>query len=167
MELSTHHLRIWHTIRISLFLFFLPLLVMLVLYPVIIVKLRRQKIPGNANCSQAVIRRRKHNFRLTTMCITITVAFTLCWGSYQIVFFTNVLSLPTGWCTFIKVASIVAASPIVFHVINPAIYIIFCSSYRQGIKQLFTCCCRHALVHHAPGGDQKELGNIPQVTPHS
>ena len=81
MEQSTRHLRIWHTIRISLF-FFLPLLVMLVLYPVIIVKLRRQKIPGNANCSQAVIRRRKHNFRLTTMCITITVAFTLCWGSY-------------------------------------------------------------------------------------
>ena len=31
MELGRHHLRIWHTIRISFFFFFLPLLVMLVL----------------------------------------------------------------------------------------------------------------------------------------
>ena len=39
MILSTHHIRIWHTIRTSC-LFFVPLLVMLVLYPVIIVMLR-------------------------------------------------------------------------------------------------------------------------------
>ena len=77
-DLSIHHLRIWDTISIISFSFLLPLLVMLVLYPVILVKLRRQMIPGNAICSQAVIRRRKQNYRLTTMFITITAAFIVC-----------------------------------------------------------------------------------------
>ena len=136
---------------------------MLALYPVTTVKLRRQKIPGNANCSQAAIRRRTQNLRLTTMFITITVAFVLCWGSYQVMFFTRVFSLPTNWCTFVKIASIVTAFPLVFHAINPVIYLIFCSSYRQGIKQLLSCCCRHAQVQHAPGGHQIELANTPQI----
>ena len=93
-EISNNQSRIWDVMYASCF-DFLPLLVMMVLYPVIIVKLRQQKIPGNANCSQVVITRRKQNFRLTTMFITITVAFIICWGMDQIMFLIFLFSLVT------------------------------------------------------------------------
>ena len=142
------HLRmIWDTIRVSLSLF-LPLLVMLILYPVIIVKLRRQKIPGNANCSQALIKRRKQNFRLTTMFITITVAFIVCWGMIRVMYLIDWVSFVIDCCTVDKVVNIVSLFPVVFHAVNPLMYFIFCLSNRQGIRQLLACCCRRAHVHH-------------------
>ena len=162
MDLSLHHWRIRNIIRISFF-FFVPLLVMLVLYPVIIFKLRRQKIPGNAKPSQAVIRRKKQNFRLTAMFITTTVAFMLCWGMVQVMYLNVFFLLVINRCTFLKVITVVVIFPTVFHAINPLIYFIFCPSYRQGIKQLLSRCFRHAYEQHAPGGDQIELANIPQV----
>ena len=155
-ELSTLHSRIWDTVFLSLF-FFLPLLVMLVLYPVIIVKLRRQKIPGKSNCSQAVIRIRKQNFPLTTMFLTITVAFILCRVAYTIMYLIDLFSMVTDRCTFNKIFNIVRTFPLVFHAIYPMINFIFCPSYRQVIKQLLSCCCRHTQIHHAPSGDQIEL----------
>ena len=161
-ELSTHHLRLLNVIDISLF-FFVPLLVMLVLYPVILVKLRRQRIPRNAICSQAVERRRKQNFRLTTMFITITVAFTLCWGTDRVFLLIDMFLIVTDWCTFDKVYNAVAMFPIVFHAINHVIYFVFCSSYRQGLKQLLYCNCCRSHKRHAPGNEQIELGNIPEV----
>ena len=161
-EISTHYSRLWNTMYFSFF-FLLPLLVMLLLYPMIIVRLRRQKIPGSANCSQAAITRRKQNFRVTTMFITLTVAFVVCWGSFIIMYLIFLFSLVRDRCTFDQVYSIVRTFPVVFHAINPMIYFIFCSSYRQGIKQLLSCCCRRTHVHQAPGGNQIELGDIPQV----
>ena len=110
LELSRHHLRIWHTIRISLF-FFVPLFVMLVLYPMIVVNLRRQKIPGNANYSQAAVTRRKQNFRLTALFITITVAFMLCWGINQVIYIISLFSPATNCTIFYKVNNIVSVFP--------------------------------------------------------
>ena len=132
----------------------------------IVVNLRRQKIPGNANYSQAAVTRRKQNFRLTALFITITVAFMLCWGINQVIYIISLFSPATNCTIFYKVSNIVSVFPMVFHAINPVIYFIFCSSYRQGIKQLFFCCCCHTHVHHAPGGDQLELNNIPQAGPY-
>ena len=73
-------------------------------------------------------------------------------------------SLLTDWCTFDRVYNVVVILPVVFHAVNPMIYFIFCSSYRQEIKQLLCCCPRCTHVHHAPGGDQLiELVDIPQI----
>ena len=162
MDLTGHQSRVWNIVYSSLF-FFLALIVMLVLHPVIIVKLRRQKIPGIANFYQAVVKRRKQNLHLTTMFITITVAFVLCWGSYQVMNLVNSISNVTDWCTFDKVDNIVILFPVMFHAINPLIYFIFCSSYRQGIKHLLCCCYRFTHEQHAPADHQLQLGNIPQV----
>ena len=92
----------------------------------------------NTNCSQGVVRRRrKRNFRLTTMFISVTVAFILCWGVNRVMYLFSLFSLVTDWCTFFKVNCVVAIFPrLVFHSINPVVYFIFCSSYRQGMKQL-------------------------------
>ena len=157
------HILLWDFLYLSSF-FLLPLLVMLVLYPVIIVKLRQQKILGNATCSQAVMAKWKQNFRLMTMFLTITVAFILCWGTDRVMYLIYSFSLVTDWCTIDKVDIFVVELPLVFHAINPVIYFIFCSSYRKEIKQLLSCCCCHTHLHYAPDCDQMiELGNIPQV----
>ena len=57
-RMSNEQLHTYFSISISLF-FFVPLIIMVVLYSVIIVQFRRQKIPGNFNCPQTLIRRRQ------------------------------------------------------------------------------------------------------------
>ena len=118
-----------------------------------------EDIPRNANCPQAVIKR-KHNFRLTTMFLTITVAFIICWRMNHITPLIYLFSL-TDECTFHNVHNVVNAFPVMFHAINPVIYFIFCPSYRQGIKQPLSCCFRRVHEQHLPGSNQIELDKGP------
>ena len=80
----------------------------------------------------------------------------------KVMVFSSVLSLLKNWYPFYKILIIAIFSPMVFHAISPVICFLFCSSYRQGIKQLLSCCCRHTQVQHAPGGDQIQLSHIQQ-----
>ena len=138
----------------------LPFLFMMILYPVIIVQLIRQKAPGNSSSRPQVQRRKKRNIRLTRMFITIIVVHLLTWDTYQITYIFFFLST-SEWCTWFKIFLIVYPFPDIFHAINPVIYFIFCSSYRQGLKQIFSCCCRQSTVgRNAPGGEQIELQNV-------
>ena len=156
---------IWWSVGSSLF-FLLPLLSMLVMYPVILVKLRQHKVPGNANRSHAVIRR-KQNFRLTIMFIVISTAFVLTRGPFTVLGAIH-LYFPTCWsqlkktCSFTYLRFARFGIPVVFHAINPMIYFIFCSSYRKGLRQAFSCSCRGARDHRANAvGDNVELNVFP------
>ena len=82
-KLNWKQTRIWIIAKLLLF-HFLSLLIMLVLYPLIIIKLKQHRAPGNVINFQAVIRRKGHNYRMTMMFIVITVAFLLCLGPYII-----------------------------------------------------------------------------------
>ena len=57
-----------------------------------------------------------------------------------------------------------------FHALNPVIYFIFCSSYRQGVEQIF-CRCYCCLVANracgqnvAPVIEQIELKSVSRMT---
>ena len=149
MIANNQRFRNWSTANVLLF-FFLPLLIMLVLYPLIIIRLRKHKVPGNANFSDAGIRRAKLNFRLTIMFIVITVAFLLSWGPYVMIYllfiWTNErwILLNIDPCIFAYTLFISLITPVVFHAINPVLYFIFCSSFRQGFKNIFqsSCCSK-------------------------
>ena len=58
-----------------------PFFFMLVLYPVIIVKLAKQKIPGNSSSQSQVKKKEEKNARLTKMLITIIAAQVLTYGT--------------------------------------------------------------------------------------
>ena len=134
---------IWIAADLSL-LRLLPLLIMLVLYPLIIIKLMKEKVPGNVHCDQVVIKRRKQNFRLTMMLIVLTVTFLLCWGPH-IIHWLLTLILKLDRCNFFYLFFVAfRITPVVFHAINPVIYFIFLSSFRQGFKNIFrsSCCNR-------------------------
>ena len=52
-----------------------------------------------------------------------------------------------------------------FHAINPVIYFMFYSSYRQGIKQIpfkFCCCRNFRDIPNPPCGGLIELAILPQ-----
>ena len=134
----------------------------MVLYPLIIIKLKQQRIPGNVISIQAVIRRKRQNYRMTMMFIVITVAFLLCWGPYIIrLLLVYVIEHNLDSCIFIYFSFIAIITPYVFHAINPVIYFIFLSSFRQGFKNIFrfSRCNRTTLQASA---DNFELNNIPQ-----
>ena len=121
-----------------------PLLVLLVLYPVIIVTLRRQKLLGNST-SSLIVRRRKQNIILTKMFITILLVLILTYLTNDVVHFVyeywHVTDVSVQ-CTLFKLWAAVAPFPLIFHAVSPAIYFLFCSSYREGIKAVFFCCRR-------------------------
>ena len=152
--------RSWLAANLSLFLL-LPLLIMLVLYTLIILKLRKERVPGNVLCDQVVIRRRRQNYRTTMMFIVLTVAFLLCWGPIILYLVLTVTKHRLVGCNryFLKVSNI---TPVVFHAINPAIYFIFLSSFRQGFKNIFRPCCCTRTRPQAPANNS-ELKNIPAI----
>ena len=133
----------------------------MVLYPLIIIKLKQHRIPGNVISIQAVIRRKRQNYRMTMMFIIITVAFLLCWGPHIIHLLLFMIDLNLDWCNFIYSFLVAFINRTVFHDINPVIYFIFLSSFRQGFKNIFrfSRCNRTTLQASA---DNFELNNIPQ-----
>ena len=159
LDLISKHHRIWTIAELSLFNF-LPLLIMLVLYPLIIIKLKQHRVPENVINFQTVIRKKRQNYRLTRMFIVITVEFLLCWGPYIIDRVLLLIDLNLDWCIFIYFSFIARITPAFFHAINPVIYFIFLSSFCQGFKNIFrfSCCSRTR-----PQAPPDSLNNIPQA----
>ena len=153
-------------IQLIIFLVFflgLPFLFMFILHPVITFKLVRQKAPRNSSSRSQVKRRREQNVCMTVMFIIIIVTLLLSYGTYQVAFVIHVFSLLSDLCTGFRILIVLSALPNIFHTINPLLYFIFCSSYRQGIKQIFSCCCRQSTVRRNPPGDEHiDPVNVPR-----
>ena len=159
-KLNSKQTRIWNITELSQFQF-LSLLIMLVLYPLIIIKLKQHRVPGNVISIQAVIRRKRQNYRMTMMFIVITVAFLLCWGPHIISRVLFVIERKRDWCNFMYFFFVASITPAVFHAINPAMYFIFLLSFRQGFKNIFRfSCCNRTRPQDLAGNF--ELNNIPQ-----
>ena len=160
-NISKQHFTAW-IITFQVLFFALPFLFMLVLYPVIIIKLLRQKVPGNSS-SYSHVRKRKRNIRITTMFITIILLLLLTYGTFQGSYIVLYLfSLVSDGCLAIKVLNVVFPLRNLFHAINPVIYFIFCIYYRQGIKQIFSSCSQCTIRCNLPVCGQIELENLPQ-----
>ena len=88
-----------------------PLAIMLILHTVIIVKLTKQKIPGN---SSSHIIRRQQNVRLTKMFITIVFLFVMTVFAYYVVEIVTLTSGAKDWRGWPIAKYIVAPFPNVF-----------------------------------------------------
>ena len=147
-----------------LLFFFISLLTMLVLYPLIVIKLMKKEVPGNVHCDQVVIRRRRQNLRLTMMFLVITVAFLLSWGPriISLVFTMTRYKLVSCWCDRSFIVNVSIITRVVFHAIHPMIYFIFLSSFRQGFKNIFRFSCCSRTRPQAPV-ENFELNNTPHA----
>lgn len=107
---------------------------LIILYSVILIKLKSQKIPGEKSVN-AKQQRARRNRNVLKMAIAIVLGFALCWLPFSFfslqMFFANNSRLVHYW----SITRFMAFSN---GAINPCICFIFSGNYRQGFKNLFT-----------------------------
>ena len=122
---------------LAIMFFYTSFVLLVILYSVILIKLKRQAHPGEPSAS-AEERRTRRIRSVLKMAIAIVVAFFICW----IPMFTNwtisVLSAPMSSisCSFILYDLITSFMPLANCALNPIICLIFSGNYRQALKRL-------------------------------
>ena len=117
---------------------YIPLVLLVLLYSIILIKVKIQAHPGeqSANTQQQRNRRNRSVFQMST---AIVLVFLLCWLPFK----TNVLVI---WyssmdfsCGFFLYHAVTYYMSCGYFAINPIICFVFSSNYRQGLKRLMNC----------------------------
>ena len=122
---------------LAIVFFYTSFVLLVILYSVILIKLKRQAHPGEPSANAEEQRTRRIRSVLK-MAIAIVVVFFICW----IPMFTNwtisVLSAPMSSisCSFILYDLITSFMPLANCALNPIICLIFSGNYRQALKRL-------------------------------
>ena len=138
-----------HANGIALF-YILPLITFVVLYSLIMIKLKQSTKNSNIQTSpQDIVERSQQNRKILKILITIVIAFFLCWTPLSTYFFLRIFGpdlfeqdtclLITGF-TFYVFPSLSTA-------VNPLILFLFSTNYKQALRSLssqvsFLCKCR-------------------------
>ena len=122
--------------------FYIPFVLWIILYAIILIKLKQHAHPGEPSAKAEKQRSRK-NRKVLKMAIVIVFAFFLYW----IPFVTNRTTLhfaPNSsiWysCNFLLYDNFTYFMAAANCAINPMICLIFSSNYRQSLEKLFSCC---------------------------
>lgn len=123
----------------SVCLFIFPLLLLILLYSIILIRLRRQKTPGNESFrNQKRIAKRNRNVLRMVMAVVIT--FAICWlplntlGYVSRYMWIKNISTLCELRTYIEWAFFIAYSNAF---LTPSLYFLFSENYRHGLKQIF------------------------------
>lgn len=117
--------------------FYIPLLVIAILYRLIYLKLKTQVIPGEQTAI-AIQQRLTRERNVLKIAIAILLGFALCWLPYSFASTALFVFGGTQQCGFVYftfVAAVIAHSNCA---INPSICFIFSQNYRQGLKNFLT-----------------------------
>ena len=136
------------------------------LYSSIIIFLFREK--NNLHLASEIIKlRAKENRQIIRMLVTIVVAFYVVWTPFHVTYGISIL-IPTVKIPCLYILFCVRI-PLLYAVVNPVVYYIFNSNYRQGFRELLYCpwscfnnCndCFHPSI--APQGENN-VHNAEQV----
>ena len=115
----------------------IPFVLIVILYIIIYIKLKSQKIPGeqSANAGQ---QRQQRERNVLKMAIAIVLGFAVCWLPYTVVWFLEFFApdiWPCGLLYFLSVAFVMFCANCA---INPCICFIFSRNYREGLKTLLS-----------------------------
>lgn len=127
----------------SLFIF--PLILLSILYSTILIKLKRQKTPGN-NSFRNKKRVAKRNRNVLRMVLAVVIIFALCWLPINILGYISRYvwarynSAPCQLQSYVDWALFIAYSNAC---LTPSLYFLFSENYRQGLKQLV---CRRVVL---------------------
>ena len=132
---------VWYLPPISFYLVLLhPFVVLVILYSIILIKLKKQAHPGEQLAS-AEEQRTRTNRNVLKMTIAIVVAFFICWIPFSIqvvtVYFVPKNTLDCKFLVSYNVALFMAYANCA---INPIICLTFSSNYRQALRRLVNCC---------------------------
>ena len=115
----------------------IPALFLVILYPIIVIKLKTQAHPGeqSANIQQ---QRKRRNRNVLQMSIAIVTVFVLCWLLFSINFFIIWYrdSSTLFSCSFWIYVAVTIYMINAYCAINPIICFMFSSNYRKALKRL-------------------------------
>jgi hypothetical protein len=126
----------YYTASIIVVLYFIPLVLIAILYIIIYLKLKSQKIHSEQSVNAGQQRQQRER-NVLKMSIAIVLGFAVCWLPLAIYlllvsFVSDIWSC--GFLYFIIVAVFMARANCA---INPCICFIFSRNYREGLKTLF------------------------------
>ena len=118
-------------------LIFIPVMLLVILYSIILVKLKTQEHPGeqSANTQQ---HRKRQNRNVLQMSIAIVLVFVSCW----LPFYTNLFVIEYSSvqsCAFLLYFDVAVVMTVAYCAINPITCFIFSTNYRQALKRLMNC----------------------------
>ena len=122
-------------------LFYIPLVLIAILYLAILFKLKSQKIPGEQSVN-AREQRAKRERNVLKMSIAIVLVFAICWLPFTVSWLLILYKTDgtmTFSCAFWHFRSISVFLAYSNCAINPCICFIFSGNYRQGLKNLLSC----------------------------
>ena len=135
-----------HKLRDGTYVFFLlvfsiylPLFVLIILYTIIFVKLKSQRIPGeqSANAEELQARRNSHVLK---MAIAIVLGFAVCWVPWSVFELLRALGSEIECSKSLYPYKRIALFMALLNcAINPCICFIFSENYRRGLKRVFHC----------------------------
>ena len=118
--------------------FYIPTILLAILYSFIAIKLKSQQFPGEQSAI-AEQQRAKRNRNVLKMAIAIVFVFVLCWIPFSIdrlLYYFEQDSLPCGFFIFRGIIDFMAVSNCA---VNPCICFLFSTNYRTALKRLFKC----------------------------
>ena len=129
-------------LAVLIVLIYIPLVLIAILYLTILFKLKSQKIPGEQSVN-AREQREKRERNVLKMSIAIVFVFAICWlpfSTCMLLFYFPPDSTMISSCSFQYFLSISLFLAYSNCAINPCICFIFSGNYRQGLKNLLSCC---------------------------
>ena len=130
---------------------YIPFVLLVILYSIILIKLKKQAHPGeqSANAEEQRARRNRNALKMAT---AIVVVFFICWiplvSNAIIHKFSAPDSLIFSSCSFYRYFNVTFFMAYANCAINPIICLTLSSNYRQGLKRLVCCCAADAVEHY-------------------
>ena len=120
--------------------FHIPTALLVILYFIIVVKLKSKKIPGEQTAN-AEEQRAKTNRNVFKMSVAIVLASVLCWVPYSILYlqFYFVWHRRELSCGVVLLMDITWFMTHASCAVNPFICLLFSRNYRQGLKRVLNC----------------------------
>ena len=123
---------------VSMF-FYIPMILLVAVYSIILIKLKKQAHPGEQSAN-AEEQRKRRNQNVLKMAIAIVLAFFLCWIPSCTIVLIKQFSAPKSFirssCSFQAFYIFTYYLTFANCAINPTILFISSSNYRQGLKSL-------------------------------
>ena len=124
----------------SFLFFYIPFVVLVILYSIILIKLKKQAHPGEQSV-QAEEQRTRRNRNVLKMTVAIVVVFFICWIPISIKLVTSYFVPKTTLdCKFLVSLDVALFMAYTNCAINPIICLTFSSNYRQALRRLVNCC---------------------------
>ena len=127
----------YYLVAFSVVFSFIPLLLIAIMYIIIFLKLKSQKIPCEQSANIEAEQRRQRERNVLRMAIAIVLGFAICWLPFIITYLlASFASDIIMSCNFQYLNSFAFLMLSTNCALNPCICFIFSSNYREGLKTL-------------------------------